>query len=49
MGAVWGFDQPPPSESFRKRLNRGVKAGSASGDYLSLGENKCVTGEGMTN
>lgn len=44
MGAVWGFDQPPPSESFRKRLNPGVKAGSVSNDYRSLRENKCVGG-----
>lgn len=44
-GSSWGFDQPPPSDSFKKRLNPGVKAGSASNNYHSLGENKCVSGE----
>lgn len=49
LGSKWEFEQPAPSESFRKRLNPGVKAGSGSTDYCSVGENKCVSAGGMTN
>lgn len=43
----WGLTHPPPG--FRKRMNPGVTAGSASNDYCSLGENKCASGGRMTN
>lgn len=39
-----GLNTPPLKKVKEKRPNHGVKAGSASNDYRSPGENKCVSG-----